>query len=106
MTVRKSAPASNRRPARNASTTNGPRSPRKTASPGNHSHKPGQIPEFILPYPKNTPAIASDFDSDTPETASNREYHEGLIRGLRSKLDRVHQGGSEQSVKLHRSRGK
>src|SRR5437867_11856327 len=72
------------------------------------SHRPGRepVPADFLPYPKNTPVIASDFAAGSPEAEANRQYHEQLIQELRAKLERVRQGGSEQSLKLHKSRGK
>ncbi|MBI3548380.1 MAG: methylcrotonoyl-CoA carboxylase [Elusimicrobia bacterium] len=54
----------------------------------------------------DTPSIASDFDAGSPAAQENRRYHEELLKDLRAKLDWAHKGGSEQSLALHRKRGK
>jgi len=83
---------------RKAATAKRPR----TAAPA----KANGAPAVELPYPKNTPAIASDFDADSAAAAADLAYHDQLRQDLRQKLDRVRRGGSEQSIKLHKSRGK
>src|SRR5581483_6599523 len=61
---------------------------------------------LALPYPKNTPAIASDYDAKSSDAAEDRAHHEKLLADLRAKLDRARRGGPEKAVSLHKSRGK
>ena len=78
-----------------------PSRPKRTAP----AVKNGQ-PDAPLPYPKNTPAIASDFDADSSEAAADRAHHEKLLCDLRDKLARVRRGGPDKAIQLHKSRGK
>ena len=57
-------------------------------------------------FPSDTPVLASDFDPESPAASENRKHHQHLLADLRAKLDQAHQGGSAQSLALHRKRGK
>jgi len=53
-----------------------------------------------------TPLIQTSVRQESADFTENVRYHQGLLDDLRLRLERVRQGGSEESVKLHRRRGK
>ena len=54
----------------------------------------------------DTPVLPTHVDIRDPEYRRNRETNLALAAGLRTRLDRVMQGGGEANVKRHRERGK
>ncbi len=58
------------------------------------------------PAVTDTPAITDAYDASSSEAAKNIQYHKGLVKDLRAKLDKVSQGGPPHSVALHRKRKK
>lgn len=50
--------------------------------------------------------LASHIDPNSSDFQSNTEYHRGLLNGLKSKLEKVRQGGGEEAQKKHKARKK
>jgi acetyl-CoA carboxylase carboxyltransferase component len=51
-------------------------------------------------------ALASRIDPSSAEFAANREHNLRLVGELRTRLQRVREGGGEEAVRRHRARGK
>ncbi len=76
--------------------------PRKPAQ----NKKSEPVPARLDPVRRDTPVIPSSYNGTSPEAEANSAYHQGLVKDLRAKLERVSRGGSEQAVALHRKRNK
>jgi acetyl-CoA carboxylase carboxyltransferase component len=52
------------------------------------------------------PILESRVDTQSPEFAANRVYHEGLAKTLAERLAKVREGGGERAQRRHRDQGK
>src|SRR5690606_35991064 len=50
--------------------------------------------------------LSSHIDTNSNEFKSNVEFHKSLAEDLKARLERVYQGGGEESVNKHKKRNK